>query len=169
MGEALGLSSAQVVRGGGGGNPHGPGRAEERNDRDLTGEPSTTIPATQIGNAGPFVFERPDWWHRSSHPSRAVGSKANASVALLAPAPTVLAREVKGPGLRPDSAGASSALRRGLTVEECATLQGFPAGYRFHGTKTAQYRQVGNACVPAVVEALARAILAERDERTTKE
>jgi DNA (cytosine-5)-methyltransferase 1 len=42
---------------GGGGNPHGKGRAHERNYRDLTNEPSTCVAATQIGNAGPWVEE----------------------------------------------------------------------------------------------------------------
>lgn len=50
-------------------------------------------------------------------------------------------------------------LRR-LTVRECATLQGFPAWFQFSGSKTSQYRQVGNAVPPAMTEAIARAIMA---------
>jgi len=56
MGGALGLR--RVI--GGGGNPHGKNRSQERNYRDLTDEPSTTVAATQIGNAGPWVEERDD-------------------------------------------------------------------------------------------------------------
>lgn len=44
-----------------------------------------------------------------------------------------------------------------LTIDELATLQGFPTGYVWCGTKTAQARQVGNAVTPVVAEALARA------------
>lgn len=50
--------------------------------------------------------------------------------------------------------------RRRLTVEECATLQDFPAGHPFQGTKTARYRQVGNAVPPKLAEVVGRAILA---------
>ena len=53
MGDALGLG--RII--GGGGNPHGKGRAHERNFRDLTHEPSTCVAAAQIGNAGPWVEE----------------------------------------------------------------------------------------------------------------
>jgi len=61
----------------------------------------------------------------------------------------------KGPAylLRPAPTG-----RRRLTVEECARLQDFPAGHPFQGTKTAQYRQVGNACPPAMIRAICIAL-----------
>jgi DNA (cytosine-5)-methyltransferase 1 len=40
---------------GGGSNPREPGKPDDRSYRDLTDEPCTTIPANQIGNAGPWV------------------------------------------------------------------------------------------------------------------
>ncbi|WP_344463481.1 DNA (cytosine-5-)-methyltransferase [Kitasatospora kazusensis] len=47
-----------------------------------------------------------------------------------------------------------------LTVEQTALLQGFPPEWRFSGTKTARYRQVGNAFPPPVAEAVGRRIAA---------
>lgn len=43
---------------------------------------------------------------------------------------------------------ADGGLRR-LTLDECAALQGFPREWRFVGSRTSQFRQIGNA-VPAV-------------------
>jgi DNA (cytosine-5)-methyltransferase 1 len=45
-----------------------------------------------------------------------------------------------------------------LTVRMAAILQGFPADWPFAGSKTAQYRQVGNAFPPPVAEAVGRSI-----------
>lgn len=48
---------------------------------------------------------------------------------------------------------------RRLTVAECATLQDFPVGHPFQGTKTARYRQVGNAVPPRLAEVVGRAVM----------
>jgi DNA (cytosine-5)-methyltransferase 1 len=111
MSEALGIRGSRII--GGGSNPRS-ADDDDRTFRDLTDEPSTTIAAVQIGNAGPFV----------------VGSNN----------------------------------QRRLTVEECARLQDFPGGHPFTGTKTAQYRQVGNAVPPKLAEVVGRTVL-EADQR----
>ena len=46
-----------------------------------------------------------------------------------------------------------------LTLRMAARLQGFPDSWKFAGSKTNAYRQVGNAFPPPVAEALARAVL----------
>lgn len=146
---------------GGGRNDSVPHRSP-RTYRDLTDEPCTTIPASQIGNAGPWV--QPQKWAKASHPEL-----------LDKPSAAVSATEYKGTNGKESTgwtaqggpARASDTLwlttgRRRLTVEECAILQDFPAGHPFHGTKTSQYRQVGNAVPPKLAEAVGRAIIGSK-------
>ena len=47
-----------------------------------------------------------------------------------------------------------------LTVRMVARLQGFPDDWQFTGSKTAAYRQVGNAFPPPVAAAVAGGIAA---------
>jgi len=140
MGEALGIGQARII--GGGRNPTSDPN-DKRTYRDLTDEPSTTIAAVQIGNAGPFVLDSPS---RAVTCSEVKGSGANAN-------PEKHQR-------------ASDALylatgRRRLTVEECARLQDFPAGHPWEAarTKTARYRCVGNAVPPTLARVVAEVVL----------
>ena len=49
---------------------------------------------------------------------------------------------------------------RRLTTVEAARVQSFPDGHRFVGTRTSQYRQIGNAVPPLLAEHLGRAVQA---------
>lgn len=55
-----------------------------------------------------------------------------------------------------DRAGSKA---RRVTVEEAGILQGFPADFPWQGSKTSQFRQVGNAVNPGVAEAVLRSVL----------
>lgn len=133
------------------------------------GEPSRTVGGggnTMVriigggaGNAGPFVIgsglKGSTWGTHRPAPTLRDG---NGTAGLfMEPAPTVTATEHKGCGNDPRRA--SRAMRRRLTVEECATLQDFPADHPFQGNQTSRYRQIGNAVPPKLAEVVARAVL----------
>lgn len=60
-------------------------------------------------------------------------------------------------GGAPLSGDAPSRLRR-LTIDECMAIQTFPPNYKLAGSRSAQYRQLGNAVPPLLAEAVARVL-----------
>ena len=69
-------------------------------------------------------------------------------VAVTRPAPTVSTK----------ASGQWTHSRQQVTLEELATLQGFPAGYPFQGNKTSIARQIGNAVPPPLARACVQAV-----------
>ena len=149
MGEALGLVGFRAI--GGGRNPQSADVAHLRNFRDLTDEPSVTMTAEQIGNAGPWIESR---WP--------------------GPSPTVSTVEAKGSNdayrstdEKPKMNKACDALwfatgRRRLTVEECRVLMNAPSCYDDAldlVTQTAAYRILGNGVDRQLLRLLALAVL----------
>lgn len=179
IGEALGLGPyARAI--GAGTNPHGPGRAHERTRRDITDKPAPTVTAVQVGNRGPWLRQETAAasvrLRGMDEAAPTVGTKgtkgtlylhdvtSQAARALARPSLTVTATEGKGYTGRSNRASDSlydATGRRRLSVEESATLQGFPVGYPWSeaGTKAEQYRAVGNAMPPRFAQVIAEAVI----------
>jgi len=107
----------------------------------------------------------------------ALGWTAEQRARWPGPSPTVTTTEVKGTRASEASGGtfsggpdrASDALylatgRRRLTVDECARLQDFPADHPWQGNSQARYRQVGNACPPALTRVVVKALMRAAQE-----
>lgn len=58
---------------------------------------------------------------------------------------------------------------RTLTIREAARLQTFPDRFRFAGSRSHQFHQIGNAVPPALAEALATSLLAGRGQQADED
>jgi len=86
-------------------------------------------------------------------PAPAFTSKAGGQWVLKRPATTVCATDrISPPGHRNRDAGGESQFASPetvrITVEEASVLQSFRPDYPWHGTKTKQFEQIGNAVPP---------------------
>ena len=114
--------------------------------------PSPLVPPTRTH--GPGMFTQP--WVTMGQVLQIDGP----SKWLNRPAPSVTTADGQGVGSADSRDILERAIgRRRLSVEECATLQGFPDDHPWQGTKTSRYRQVGNAVPPALAEAVGRTVI----------
>ena len=174
MGQALGLSSGRVI--GGGRNPQRRELAHSRNFRDLTDDPSTTVAATQVGNAGPWVVAAGETGEGRPRPmdqaAPTIGTKGTAYLVGnyrgREGGAVMETHSLDEPSRALRHGGGSSVpylleqvSRRRLTVEECARLQDFPAGHPWEAarTKTARYRCVGNAVPPTLARVVGERLM----------
>ena len=55
---------------------------------------------------------------------------------------------------------------RYLTIREAASIQSFPLNFSFQGTKSAKWKQIGNAVPPLLGKALGKSILLMAEEES---
>jgi DNA (cytosine-5)-methyltransferase 1 len=102
-----------------------------------------TLPASMGGNKTPIVDEAEIFEGRASY---------------------VEAYHASLEAGQPSRTGDAPARLRRLTIDECLAIQTFPADYDLRGSKSAMYRQIGNAVPCRLAEAVALAIRAAIDE-----
>lgn len=95
----------------------------------------------------------------TDRPSPTVGTQSYNQWVITRPATTINGDpRVSAPGRHdPEVSGSQQADAIRCTIEELAALQGFPPGFVFTGTKTAQAKQIGNAVPPRLAQVLAEA------------
>ncbi|WP_346966484.1 DNA cytosine methyltransferase [Clostridium perfringens] len=101
---------------------------------------STTLPASMGGNKTPIIDE-----------NLLYGDKKNDWVVKYHKA-------LIDKTIEPEYKEAPEILRR-LTIKEAALIQTFPEEYKFLGSKTSIYRQIGNAVPCELAEVVAKAVL----------
>ncbi|NJP64781.1 DNA cytosine methyltransferase [Streptomyces spiramenti] len=137
----------------------GPGRLPWVSMRDAIGCPTGDIITRGHHTTGGTRFPTggPSWalTGRARSWTLRVGNQKRATRRVLdSPAPTLLFGHSLKDVSWHDEHGHK--VRR-LSVAEAALLQGFPADYPWHGSRTKQFEQIGNAVPPPVAAAVAAA------------
>lgn len=168
MSEALGWSTSTIVVS----NYGTGGDSEDRGERAATGPAATVtskvgrnrvLTGSKAGDGDVQPYERP-----VDVPAPTLDTMVGSKWTLHRPATTVCGDARLGaPGHRDREGGerqfGEESVR--VTVQEAGILQSFPADYPWRGTKTAQYRQVGDAVPPLLAMAVVAPLLRHTSRR----
>ena len=72
---------------------------------------------------------------------------------------TYFNRPGNGCNIHPNDSNSPNPQHRLLSFREAARIQSFPDDFRFHGSKTSMYKQIGNAVPPLFSKLIAETIL----------
>ncbi|AFM10470.1 DNA methylase [Saccharomonospora phage PIS 136] len=110
----------------------------------------------------PDQSDSPSWSVRTGNNSR-VGGGATVEFErdCAVPSPTLTTNVARW---KVGEEGPDGSIR--ISVTEAGILQGFPADYPWQGTRSAQYRQVGDAVPPPLAAAILRPLVASAEGRT---
>jgi DNA (cytosine-5)-methyltransferase 1 len=98
----------------------------------------------------------------TSHKVKINGYIGNRKLDWNRPGPTMVGR---GGGTGGPVIAVHPNLKRRLSVRETARIQSFPDGFLFSGSKSSQYRQIGNAVAVGFAKALGEMLLKIESER----
>jgi len=139
-----------------------PGRADWVNMAEALGRPESAEVRSWRG-AGMAPTRR---W-KILHTNRGQREDGSRQVidAVANPAPTFTAKsggqwKIEGRPGRPSSQFSKDPVR--VTLAEALTLQSYPAGFAVAGSKTSQFRQVGNAVPPLLAQRILEAVIKEK-------
>jgi len=122
---------------------------ESQNGKELSKSIDEPSPTIVIGNTLELtdykIYSVKEMQKKKRYDSRAHFNE------LEKPARTLMTKDI---GAQPSLMVSDGKYARKLTLEECATLQGFPKDYKFFGGKTSKRRQIGNAVPRQPIKAL---------------
>jgi DNA (cytosine-5)-methyltransferase 1 len=136
-------------------------------DRRQTGGDGTPVPLRSVDDPAPTLQAqglakgRDVWVHEQPAPTIVTTRRSTEGMLIGRQLPVGESRNIGGHGQGEDGGAAEAPEGRAVRVTEAeaATLQSFPDGYPFQGTRTKRFEQIGNAIPPLLALAILREVV----------